>query len=44
VILSTGLDSGSKYAFADVLDYARRTGVTIYTSASPCRAIPPRPG
>ncbi len=31
VLLSDGEDVGSHYRFDDVLDYARRTGVSIYT-------------
>jgi len=30
VLISDGEDSGSRFPFEDVLDYARRTGVTIY--------------
>lgn len=30
ILISDGEDSGSRFPFEDVLDYARRTGVTIY--------------
>jgi Ca-activated chloride channel family protein len=31
VLLTDGMDEGSRYKFNDALDYARRTGVTIYS-------------
>ncbi len=31
VLLTDGMDEGSRYKFSDALDYARRAGVTIYT-------------
>jgi Ca-activated chloride channel family protein len=31
VLLTDGMDEGSRYKFTDALDYARRAGVTIYT-------------
>ena len=31
ILLSDGKDEGSRYNFADVLEYARRSGVAIYT-------------
>lgn len=31
VLLSDGQDEGSRYAFDEVLDYARRSGVALYT-------------
>src|SRR6185436_7860460 len=31
LLLSNGKDEGSRFAFNDALDYARRSGVTLYT-------------
>lgn len=31
VLLTDGMDEGSRYKYTDALDYARRAGVTIYT-------------
>lgn len=40
VLVSDGVDSGSRHRFADVLDYARRTGVAIYAIGL---GVPSRP-
>jgi Ca-activated chloride channel homolog len=41
VVLSDGADTGSLISFDDVLDLARRAGVTVYTVAMPSRVPPP---
>jgi VWFA-related protein len=48
VVLSDGVDTGSLISFDDVLDVARRAGVTVYTIAlqsrePPVRGSSPRP-
>jgi VWFA-related protein len=44
VLLSDGADSRSRTTFEDVLDYARRTGVAIYTIGLDIPTNPPEPG
>jgi VWFA-related protein len=41
VVLSDGADTGSLISFDDVLDLARRAGVTVYTVAMHSRVRPP---
>jgi Ca-activated chloride channel homolog len=41
VVLSDGADTGSLISFDDVLDLARRAGVTVYTVAMQSRLRPP---
>ena len=41
VVLSDGADTGSLISFDDVLDLARRAGVTVYTVAMQSRVAPP---
>ncbi len=44
VLLSDGADSGSRYRFEEVLEYARRTGVAIYTIGMNVPRDPPEAG
>jgi VWFA-related protein len=44
VLLSDGVDSGSRFAIADVLEYARRTGVAIYAIGISVPRYPPDAG
>jgi len=44
VLLSDGADSRSRTRFEDVLDFARRTGVAIYTIGLDIPSTPPEPG
>lgn len=44
VLLSDGEDSGSKIPFEDVLDFARRSGVAIYSIGLGVTAKSPQPG
>lgn len=41
VLLSDGEDAGSELRFDDVLDYARRSGVAIYTIGMNVKSTPP---
>ncbi len=44
VLLSDGVDSGSRFGFDEVLDYARRTGVAIYAIGINVPSTPPEAG
>jgi len=44
VVLSDGLDSGSRFSHSDVLEYARRTGVAIYVVGLNVPSQPPEAG
>ncbi|MGH7337925.1 MAG: VWA domain-containing protein, partial [Myxococcota bacterium] len=44
VLLTDGVDSSSRYPFADVLEYAKRTGVAIYTVGLNVPRYPPDAG
>jgi Ca-activated chloride channel family protein len=44
VLLTDGLDSGSKFRFEEVLEYARRTGVAIYVVGLDVPLNPPDAG
>jgi Ca-activated chloride channel family protein len=44
VLLSDGVDSKSDFAFADVLEYAQRTGVAIYAIGMNVPSNPPDAG
>jgi Ca-activated chloride channel homolog len=44
VLLSDGLDAGSRFGYEEILDYARRTGVAIYVVGVNVPSHPPEPG
>lgn len=44
VLLSDGLDSGSRFGYDEILDYARRTGVAIYIVGVNVPSYPPEHG
>lgn len=44
VLISDGADTRSRTRFEDVLDFARRTGVAIYTVGLALPSSPPEPG
>jgi Ca-activated chloride channel family protein len=44
VLISDGLDSGSRFSYEQILEYARRTGVAIYVVGLNVPTRPPEPG
>jgi VWFA-related protein len=44
VLISDGLDSGSRFSYEQILEYARRTGVAIYVVGLNVPNRPPEPG
>lgn len=44
VLISDGLDSGSRFRYEEILDYSRRTGVAIYVVGLNVPNRPPEPG
>jgi Ca-activated chloride channel family protein len=44
VLISDGLDSGSRFGYEQILEYARRTGVAIYVVGLNVPNRPPEPG